>query len=211
MVYTWLMNNPKLVAEFLGTFFLVTVVAFTGNPLAIGIALMLLVYSGGHISGAHFNPAVTFAFYLKKALSQKEAIEYVIAQLLGGIAASIFYTMTHHDFFIPQPTGVSWLTACIIEIAFTFLLVRTILLVAADTRVKGNQYFGLAIGGALMVGAFAGGPLSGGAFNPAVGVAPLLVALPSLSTHFSLILLYILGPLIGATLAQMLDSKSNKN
>lgn len=203
------MNNPKLFTEFLGTFFLVTVVAFTGNPLAIGIALMVLVYGGGHISGAHFNPAVTFAFYLKKALSQQETISYIVAQFLGAITAAIFYALTHDDFFIPKPTGISWSTALIVEAIFTFLLVRTILLVAANSKVKGNQFFGLAIGGALMVGAFVGGPLSGGAFNPAVGVAPLLVDMNALGTNFSLIILYILGPLLGAAVAYKLDAKNN--
>ena len=202
------MNNPKLLTEFLGTFFLVTIVSFTGNPLAIGVALMVLVYSGGHISGAHYNPAVTFAFYLQKALSKNEAIQYVSAQFLGGVAASIFYALTHTDFFIPKPTGISWFGALAIEVVFTFLLVRTILLVAADSRTKGNQYFGLAIGGALMVAAFAGGPLSGGAFNPSVGVAPLFVAIDSIAAHLSLIVLYIVGPLAGGALAYKLNSKN---
>lgn len=201
------MNNPKLITEFLGTFFLVTIVAFTGNPLAIGIALMVLVYSGGHISGAHFNPAVTFALYLKKVVSQQEAISYVIAQFLGAIAAAIFYALTHKDYFIPQPSDVSWPVALVVEIIFTFLLVRTILLVAADTRVKGNQYFGLAIGGALMVAAFAGGPISGGAFNPAVGVAPLLIDLRNLVNNLPTIVLYIVGPLLGAAFAYKLDAQ----
>lgn len=202
------MKNQKLVTEFIGTFFLLTVIAFTGNPMAIGIALMVLVYSGAHISGAHFNPAVTFAFYLKKTLSKREAILYVIAQFLGAVTASVFYTVTHDDFFIPSPTGISWLTALTVEAIFTFLLVRTILLVTTN-KVKGNQFFGLAIGGALMVAAFAGGSLSGGAFNPAVGVAPLLVNIGELNKNFSLLLLYIFGPLLGAGLAYKLEAKNN--
>jgi aquaporin Z len=202
------MNNPKLITEFLGTFFLVTVVAFTGNPIAIGIVLMVLVYSGGHISCAHYNPAVTFAMYLKKAISKADALSYVTAQLLGGIAASIFYATTHPDLFIPKPTDITWVQALLIEAVFTFLLVRTIMLVAVDTRVKGNQYFGLAIGGALMVAAFAGGPLSGGAFNPAVGVTPLLIDVQHLGSHLQLIVLYIVGPLLGAALAYKVDVKN---
>lgn len=200
------MLKQKLLTEGIGTFFLLTVVAFTGNPLAIGIALMVLVYSGGHISGAHFNPAVTFAFYLRNALTRQEALLYAGAQFVGALAAMILFSATHEIPFIVEPTGISWLGALLIEVVFTFLLVRTILLVAADNRVKGNQYFGLAIGGALMVGAFAGGPLSGGAFNPAVGVAPILVDVVSWGRHLPLVVLYILGPLLGAWLAYKLEA-----
>jgi len=201
------MNNPKLTTEFLGTFFLLTIVAFTGNPLAIGTGLMVLVYSGAHISGAHFNPAVTLVFYLKKVLSQSEALSYVVAQILGGLAAAIFYALTHDKFFTPQPTTNSWLTAVLVEIVFTFLLVRTILFVATDSKIKGNHYFGLAIGGALMVAAFTGGPLSGGAFNPVVGVIPLLLDVKSISTNLPSIFLYTVGPIMGALLAYKLDNK----
>lgn len=200
------MNNPKLLTEFLGTFFLVSIVAFSGNPLAIGVVLMVLVYAGGHISGAHYNPAVTFAFYMRKAISQKEATAYVVAQFLGGIAASLVYGLTHSHFFVVQPT-TTWIRALAIETVFTFLLVWTIIMVAADKRVKGNQYFGLAIGGALMAAAFAGGSLSGGAFNPTVGVAPMIVNFTSIVTDPELIVLYIVGPLLGAWLAQLAAKK----
>lgn len=200
------MNNPKLITEFLGTFFLLSVVAFSGNPLAIGMVLMVLVYAGGHISGAHYNPAVTFAFYIKKTLSLQEAISYVVAQFLGGIAASLVYAMTHDHFLVIQPS-ITWTRALLIETMFTFLLVWTVLMVAADKRVKGNQYFGLAIGGALMVGAFAGGALSGGAFNPAMGVSPMIVNFTSMLTNPELVVLYIGGPLLGAWLAQWVTQK----
>lgn len=202
------MLNQKILTEFLGTFFLVTVVAFTGNPIAIGVALMVLVYSGGHISGAHFNPAVTYAFYLKKAFTLKESLAYIAAQFGGALVASFFYTAATTEKFIPQPaTTTSWPLALVIEIIFTFLLVKTILSVAADARVKGNQYYGLAIGGALVVGALIGGTISGGAYNPAVGVAPLLFDFTTLGMHLSSIALYILGPLAGAGLAVYLEAK----
>lgn len=194
--------NKKLLTEFLGTFFLLTVVSFTGNPLAIGAVLAVLVYGGGHISGAHFNPAVTLALFLKKKILQDEALKYVLVQICAGIVASAFFFSTHQTFFIPQPAPhTAWLTALGVEIIFTFLLVRTILMTAVDARVKSNHYFGLAIGAALFVGASTGGPMSGGAFNPAVGVSPLLFDFAHLTEHIPLILLYILGPCIGAGLA----------
>jgi len=200
------MKNTKLLTEFLGTFFLVTVVSFTGNPLAIGGVLLVLVYSGGHISGAHYNPAVTLAMYLRKKISQTDALYYVAVQMLGAIAAAALYLFTHQVFFIPQPSAQTTLPiAFVLELIFTFLLVRTILSVAADSRVKGNQYFGLAIGAALFVGATAAGPLSGGAFNPAVGVGPLLLDINHLSNHLPLIVLYIAGPLAGGALAAIIE------
>lgn len=199
------MNTSKLLTEAIGTFFLLTVVAFTGNPLAIGAVLMILVYSGGHISGAHYNPAVTLAFYLRKKISRSESLQYVVAQLIGGVCAASLYFFVHHSFFLAQPAAqTSLLMAFFIEVLFTFLLVRTILMVAADTRVKGNQYFGLAIGGALFVGAMVGGPISGGAFNPAVGIAPLLINPDLLLAHLPLVALYILGPVIGSAIAASL-------
>lgn len=196
------MNTSKLIAEFLGTFFLVTVVAFTGNPLAIGAVLMILVYSCGHISGAHFNPAVTFAFFLRKKISLNESLSYILVQFAGAIFAAGLYLFIHHGFFLPQPAlQTPWITAFVVEAVFTFLLVRTILTVTTDTRLKENQFFGLAIGGALFVGATVGGPISGGAFNPAVGVGPLLLNLPFLFTHLPVVLLYVLGPMLGALIA----------
>jgi len=194
--------SSKLMTEFIGTMLLVTVVSFTGNPLAVGAVLAALVYSGAHISGAHYNPAVTFGLFLKKKISSKEAVPYVIVQMLGGLSAAALSVIVRSTIFVPQPAvEVPWLVACVVEMLGTFLLVRTILTVAADSRVKGNQYFGLAIGSALMAAAFLGGPISGGAFNPAVGVSPLLFDLGHLAQHLSSIVLYIVGPLLGAALA----------
>jgi aquaporin Z len=202
------MNTPKFLTEFLGTFFLTTVVAFSGNALAIGAVLTVLVYSGAHISGAHFNPAVTFALFLKKKISSKESTGYVLAQFTGALVAAVFYLATHPTLFVVQPAPqASLLMAFIVEVVFTFLLVRTILMVAVDSRVKGNQYFGLAIGGALFVGATVGGPISGGAFNPAVGIAPLLFDVRLLMSNLPLVALYILGPVVGAALAARLPEK----
>lgn len=191
------MITTKLLNECIGTFFLTAVVAFTGNPLAIGAVLMVLVYSGAHISGAHYNPAVTLGMLLKNKISRDEGLSYIAFQFLGALGASLLYFLTHPTYFLVQPAAdASWAVALVIEICFTFLLVRTIYMVT-DSRVKGNQYFGLAIGGALLVGAVAGGPISGGAFNPAVGIAPLLLDFRTLHEHLPLAALYLFGPLLG--------------
>lgn len=192
----------KYIAEFIGTFFLVLTVALTGNPLAIGGVLIAMVYAGGAISGAHYNPAVTFALFLYKKISQQEAIKYVAAQMLAGILAAATFSLLHGGIFFPHPAAnVPFVTALINESVFTFLLVYTILRVAASNETKNNQYFGLAIGLALMVGAFAGGPISGGAYNPAVGVGPLLFDILHIDAHLSEVVLYIVGPLVGAAIA----------
>ncbi len=195
------MSSNKLLAEFLGTFFLVTVVAMTGNPLAIGAILMVMVYAGGPVSGAHYNPAVTFAMFLKKQISARDGMLYVLVQAVGGLLAAALFFFLKGSYFSPQPAAeTSWLVALLIEILFTFLLVNTIIHVT-DAKTKGNSYFGLAIGAALFIGATVGGPISGGAFNPVVGIAPWVFHVSELSSHLPLILLYLVGPLAGASLA----------
>lgn len=202
------MNNPKLVTEFIGTFFLVVAIAFTGDPLVIGVALAVLVYMGGHISGGHYNPAVTFALLLRKQITAVEARSYMFAQSMGAFFAAVMYWTISDDLFLPHPgRGTSWITAFTVEALFTFLLVYTIISVATDARIKGNQYFGLAIGGALLVGAYAGGSISGGAYNPAVGIMPLLLDFKHLSSHISQVLLYATGPVFGAAAAAWLQVK----
>ncbi len=192
----------KYIVEFIGTFFLVLVVALTGNPLAIGAFLIAMVYAGGYISGAHYNPAVTFAMYLIGKIKQDEAVKYIGIQMIAGLVAAILYSFLKGRFFLPEPAAqTTWLNAFVIEVLFTFLLVHTILRVAVSDKVKGNNYFGMAIGLALLVGAFAGGPISGGVYNPAVGVSPLVLDLANMSGHAPHMLLYILGPLAGAGLA----------
>jgi aquaporin Z len=192
----------KYLIEFIGTFFLVLVVALTGNPLAIGALLIVMVYAGGHISGAHYNPAVTFAMYLIGKIKKDDAIKYVGIQLIAGFVAAVVYSFLKGKFFVPEPAAhTSWMTAFVVEALFTFLLVHTILRVAVSDKVKGNDYFGLAIGLALFVGAAAGGPISAGVYNPAVGVGPLLLDFTKLSTREPNILLYVVGPLAGAALA----------
>ncbi len=194
----------KYVIEFIGTFFLILVIAFTGNPIDIGIVLAALVYMGGYISGAHYNPAVTLAVWMTKKIDSRTATGYIGTQILAGIvAAGVFYSI-HGSTFIPGPGhNVSIFSALVIEILFTFLLASVVLHVAATDKTKGNDYFGLAIGFTVLAGAFAGGPVSGGAFNPAVGVSPLLFDIQNLSSHLPNLFLYIVGPFVGAAFASI--------
>ncbi len=192
----------KLLVEFIGTFFLVLVVSLSGNPVAIGFMLMAMVYMGGYISGAHYNPAVTLGLWVSKKINSNDALKYMAAQLLGGFAGAAVYTFIKKDFFLPAPgVGVNWMTAFVVEVLFTFALVSVVHHVAATEKTKGNDYYGLAIGMTVLAAATAGGPISGGAFNPAVGVSPLLFDLSGISTHVGNILLYALGPMTGGALA----------
>lgn len=192
----------KLLVEFTGTFFLVLVVALSGNPVAIGLILAAMVYMGGYISGAHYNPAVTLGLWVSKKISGNDAIRYIASQLFGGIAASAVYTYIKKGFFLPAPgPQVSWMTAFVVEALFTFALVSVVHHVAATEKTKGNEYYGLAIGMTLLAAATAGGPISGGAFNPAVGVSPLLFDVSGIAAHLGTILLYAAGPLTGGAIA----------
>lgn len=164
-----------LFIEFVGTFFLVLTVALTGNPLAIGAILAAMVYMGGYISGAHYNPVVTLAMVWTDKLKAALAWRYIAVQLMAGIAAAATALAVSGERFLAKPgLDTSFGLALILEVLFTFALVSVVLHTAATAKTDGNSYYGLAIGLVVLAGAAAVGPLSGGAFNPAVGVAPAL-------------------------------------
>lgn len=191
-----------LLIEFIGTFFLVLVVALTGNPIAIGAVLIAMVYMGGYISGAHYNPAVTTAMFISRKISSDTALRYFTAQFFGGIFAAIVFLVIQGSVFIPSPgANIDFWTAFLVEALFTFALASVVLHTGATEKTKGNDYYGLAIGLTVMAGAFAVGPISGAAFNPAVGAAPLLLDMAAPNAHIMGLLLYIMGPLTGASIA----------
>lgn len=198
----------KLLTESIGTFFLVLTVGLTViqqtpfAPLAIGTVLMVMVYMGGHISGGHYNPAVSLAVLLRGKLGGKDFAAYVAAQFVGAIVATLTVWVILGTSFAPAPTqGVAVLPALLVELLFTFALALVVLQTATSDKTAGNSYFGLAIGFTVMVGAYAGGAVSGGAFNPAVGVGPSLVHAVLGSGGLSWIWLYLVGPFAGGALA----------
>jgi aquaporin Z len=196
--------------EFIGTFFLVFTVCLTvlgGTPyapLAIGASLMVMVYMGGHISGGHYNPAVTLAVMMRGKLAAKELLPYWISQLAGGIAAAAMAQVIMGGSFTPAPAGeVSGTGALLVELLFTFALCIVVLQSATHPKTAGNSFYGLAIGFTIVVAAFAGGPISGGAFNPAVGSGPTLVNALAGGGSLAYLWLYIVGPLLGGALAAL--------
>lgn len=200
----------KLLTEFIGTFFLVLTIGLTVTagsqfaPLAIGMSLMVMVYMGGHISGAHYNPAVSLAAVIRGALPTSDFAGYVISQILGATAAAFVVNIITGQTFAPAPGATASTTAALlVEILFTFALALVVLNVATSKKTEGNSYYGLAIGSTVMVGAFAGGAISGGAFNPAVGIGPTIINAMLGGGSWSSLWLYLVGPLVGGALAAL--------
>ena len=198
----------KLVTEAIGTFFLVLTIGLTVTagealaPVAIGSVLMVMVYMGGAVSGAHYNPAVTFAMLLRGKVTAAEAVGYVAAQLAGAVLAALAVYGLAGTTFMPAPAASAGMVqVLVVEALFTFALALVVLNVATARETEGNSYFGLAIGFTVLAGAFAGGPISGGAFNPAVGIGPALVAALVGGQPVGQVIYYIVGPLVGAALA----------
>jgi aquaporin Z len=197
------------VTEAIGTFFLVLTVGLTVSqslpmaPLAIGASLMIMVYMGGHISGGHYNPAVSLAVFLRGKLQGRDLALYWVSQFIGAIlAAAVVYLVLGATFAAAPGAGVTFWTAVMIELIYTFALCIVVLNTATTADTEGNSYYGLAIGFTIVVAAFAGGAISGGAFNPAVGIGPAIYAAmlgqPGALSH---VWIYLIGPLAGGALA----------
>jgi aquaporin Z len=205
------MNLPaKLLTEFVGTFVFLSVIALfpsTGPasplaPVAIGSALMVMVYMGGHISGAHYNPAVSLGLFLRRKIDAVTMGAYWVVQLVAGALAFVLgHLVTGRSGGIHPGPGVATAGALTIEALFTFALVLVIINVVATKATEGNSYFGLAIGFTVLAAAFAGGPISGGAFNPAVGFGATLGAVLYAGGSWSDLWLYVVGPVAGAAIA----------
>lgn len=199
------------IVEMIGTFFLVLTVGLAGNPIAIGAVLIAMVYMGGYISGAHYNPAVTLAAMMRKKITPKEAAAYMGSQFVGAILAALIYYAVKGSTFAPAPSvEATALSALLIEVLFTFALAMVVLNVATVEKTAGNDYYGLAIGLTVMAAAFAGGGISGGAFNPAVGLGPILVDSMMGGTSMVHAWLYIIGPFGGAALAALVSKMVNE-
>jgi aquaporin Z len=198
----------RYVTELVGTFFLVLTIGLTvmnGTPmapLAIGSVLMAMVYMGGHISGAHYNPAVSVAILIRGKMDARDLIPYVLAQLSGAILASLAVMVIVGETFAPAPAPEAGLVVVLLsEAVFTFALSLVILNVATDDATAGNSYYGLAIGFTVMAGAFAVGGISGGVFNPAVGTGPILIDVLAGDGVFDQLWIYWAGPLLGGIAA----------
>jgi aquaporin Z len=196
--------GPRLLAEFIGTFFLVITVCAAINPktgagalapLAIGAILMAMVFAGGRISGGHYNPAVSFAVMIRGKLAADEWLSYTATQFAagtaGGLAARSIVGPGH-----PGATANTW-KILVVELLFTFALAYVVLNVATARNSEGNSYFGLAIGFTVAAGAFTVGGISGGAFNPAVALGASILG----RFAWNQLWIYVVAALAGAPIA----------
>ena len=192
----------KYLTEFVGTFFLVLIIGLSNNPLAIGFGLTVLVYMGAHISGAHYNPAVSFAMLLRKEINGSDFFKYLLSQILGSFAAAFLVSNMSSNMLVQPDLAEPVAIILVAELIFTYLLVFVILNVATHPNLDGNSFYGFAIGLTVMAGAFCVGPLSGGVFNPAVSIGPSLVDIITgngISQHF--VWYYLTAPMAGSVLA----------
>lgn len=204
------MNMSKYIIEFIGTFFLVFTITLTGNPVAVGGVLTALIYMGYGVSGAQYNPATTIAVWIQKKLNAKKAGFYILSQVLGAAAASAAFHIMYGNtrvFFLSPDIKINILKPLFVEGLFTFAMMMVILYTAVAKRNAGNQYYGLAIGIIVTGIGYAGSYISGGAYNPAVGVVPILMEtiMGVCQCHpINHAWIYLVGPMAGSAAAALL-------
>jgi aquaporin Z len=192
----------RYVMESIGTFFLTIAISLTGNPIAIGLMLIIMVYIGSHVSGGHYNPAVSFTFFLEKRLSRHDLMMYWLAQSFGAIGAVSLFMILTNNMFIPEVIpGASVLVSALLEGLLTIILCWACLTMIINHRYSSTSLQGIIIGLTLMTIAFIGG-----LFNPAVAIGSIVCNLmttgiiPDMATLF----IYIAGPLMGSLGASFL-------
>ncbi len=202
----------KAVVEFIGTFFLVFTVGMTVKspdaaalaPLAIGSALMVMIYAGGHFSGGHYNPAVTLGVTLRGKMTWADASPTGSLSSWPPSSRPVASVYQRHGVRrsepIPSPISYNAAAWFLGEFLFTFALVYVVLNSATAKGTAGNSFYGLAIGFTVVVGAFAVGPVSGGAFNPAVGLGVTVMGLAG----FGKLIVYLIADFLGGAAAAYL-------
>jgi aquaporin Z len=198
-------TGRKYAAELIGTFLFVFAVGTAASlsgalaPLAIGSALMVMIYAAGHISGGHFNPAVTLGALVRGRIGPRDAVAYWVVQLVGAALAGWlvrWVILPVHD-TAKTLSGHTMGAAFVVELLFTFALVYVVLNVATSKDHPNNSFYGLAIGFTVLAGAVAVGSISGGVFNPAVFVGTAITGMFAWST----IWVYFLAQLLAGALA----------
>jgi aquaporin Z len=202
----------KYVVELIGTFFLVFTIgcAVIGNgagalaPIAIGGGLMVMVFAGGHISGAHYNPAVTLSVWIRRRISPKDVLGYWIAQFVGATLAT--FAVKYLKAGTPvAPMTVATGPALLAEFLFTFALVYVVLNVATAKNSANNSFYGLAIGSTVMAGAYTVGNISGAVFNPAVAFGISLLGVSPWSNIWIYLVANFAAGVVGALVFKALN------
>ena len=199
--------QAKLITEFIGTFFLTlticTAAAFgtagSHAPFAIASTLMVMIYAGGHVSGAHYNPAVTISIYLRGACDKSDVAPYIASQVVAGVAAALVAS----NILVPEgdvaPLVMDTGPAFAAELMFTFALAYVILNVATSESTEGNGYYGAAIAFVVLAGALTVGSLSGASFNPAVTASLISAGVMEVADSW----IHLVPQLIGGALAAL--------
>ena len=208
----------RLIAEFLGTYLLVFAgtgavildfitgdLGHLGVSLLFGIALLVAIYTFGHLSGAHINPAITVGFLIQKKINMLSAVSYIISQILGALAASwtlyrMFGNVTNLGATLPIGTTLQTFA---LEAILTYFL--TIVILSSIYGNQGKTFTGIAAGSILFFGVFFGGPLTGGSLNPARSIGPAII-----SGATEGLWIYIAAPLTGAILAALISKFINE-
>ncbi len=193
----------QLIVELIGTFVLVFTVgasvlggAGALAPLAIGSALMVMVYAGGHISGGHYNPAVSLAVMVRRGMTVRSMVEYWVAQVVGALLAAGAVLLVVGG-AAPTPLAPDALKGLVAEFVFTFALCYVVLNVATADETTGNSFYGLAIGFTVTAGAVAVGGISDAAFNPAVAIGIIVLGMVTPGS----IWIYLVANLLAAVAA----------
>jgi aquaporin Z len=204
----------KYIAEFIGTFFLVFTIGMTGlpepysgviAPLAIGSILMTMVFAAGHVSGGHLNPAVTLAVWLRGRCPTRDVPGYMAVQFLAAVVAGALAIYARGYPRVPDPATLDVPCSLLVEFLFTFALCYVVLNSATSKSHSNNSFYGLAIGFTVLAGAFAVGPISGGAFNPAVALGITFMGLKSFTTLWVFIVANFAGGAVAAVTFRFLN------
>jgi aquaporin Z len=207
----------KMTVEAIGTFFLMLTIgmvviepgAGAFAPIAIGSVLMVMVFAGGHISGGHYNPAVTLGVFLRGRATSTDLGAYWLAQA-GGALLAVLAVHALKGGFVAVPLQPAVGAALLAEFLFTFALVYVVLNVATARGNDGNSHYGLAIGFTVMVGAYAVGGISGGAFNPAVALGITVLGLTAAGSVWIYLVANFLGGAAAALMFNVLDLGADK-
>ena len=198
----------KFLVEFVGTFFLVFTIGMAVRngtpfaPFAIGAVLMVMIYAGGHVSGAHFNPAITLAVMIRRKGDPQQGVPYAgywLSQLGGALVAAVLVNYLFGGRVLNGPALHGSIPSLIVEFLFTFALGWVVLNTATHKNTAGNSFYGVAIGMTVLAGAITVGGISGGAFNPAVGLAVFSMGLESAKQ----LGIYVVADLAGAVAAAL--------
>jgi aquaporin Z len=197
-------TTRKYVTEFIGTFFLtfaVGVAALSGSgfvPLAAGAILMAMIYAGGHISGGHYNPAVTLAVLVRGRIGIRDVVGYWITQVVGAVIAGALARAVVNPAAVKTLalSGRTEAATAVVEVLITFALCYVVLNVATSKDQVNNGFFGLAIGFTVVAGAFAVGGISGGVFNPAVALGGATAGMFAWSTIWVYIVVQLVAGIV---------------